>query len=340
MNGPWDLRWDDEPWVKQFQNSSVEWKALPLQVRALGQLLWGEVDRAGILPLGRLEAARAVAVRLGDAGAADWIRPQLAQLVDAGWCTITDGVLAIPHFLAAQEARQSDKARAKRHRDLQRAMGKPVGPRNAPQEPPAAGAPASHEEEEPGATVTGRDPSVTTRSDQLDQEKDPSRASAPAGAGARGRTRTEQQPGQPRPKPVKPQPVDLTAPHWWRLPAQVVRDVWDLTTEAFMPDDTATAELQLHLEGVLQHQPDPVQPAEFVAQFLAAFMRLQAAWAKRGHVMGITPWKAREHSGLLQKIMRGQLDPDAAPVPPAPRRGPQPPAPGGAGRIPVTGGRD
>lgn len=119
------MRWEDEQFVKVYTRDTVDWLALSYDARSLFLNLLRKVDRAGILPLGR-HGRRGVAVLLN---AMDlWetrLSGALAELELDGCLRVDGDSLVIPNFTAAQEARQTDRARkqAQRERDRQTAMG-------------------------------------------------------------------------------------------------------------------------------------------------------------------------------------------------------------------------
>lgn len=118
------MDWSDEPWVKLYRRNTADWLLLSWRARGLFYSLMREVNRAGILDLGRT-GKRAVAVVLGSGG--DWkeIVDALDELLADGCVQINGATLVIPNFVEAQEAAQSDKARAKAARERRRddAMG-------------------------------------------------------------------------------------------------------------------------------------------------------------------------------------------------------------------------
>lgn len=118
------MRWEDESYVRWYRRNTPEWCLMTWQARGLFGLIMREVDRAGILELGRL-GLKAVAVVVR----APWgeIEALLQELIDDGCVVYRDDlrVLLIPNFIAAQEANASDRARQRasreRARDLARA---------------------------------------------------------------------------------------------------------------------------------------------------------------------------------------------------------------------------
>jgi len=117
------LNWSDERYVRVYTRDTPEWLCLSFPAQGLFCLLMRKVDRAGILPLGKL-GRRAVAVAIGFAG--DWVRlePALDELVADGCVHIEGDLLVIPNFLDAQEAESSEKARARKYREKNRDLAK------------------------------------------------------------------------------------------------------------------------------------------------------------------------------------------------------------------------
>lgn len=113
------MRWEDERYVRWYTRNVPEWSVLRWQARGLFGLILREVDRAGILPLGKL-GIKAVAVQVQ----APWdeIEVHLKALLDDGMIVYLDEAraLLIPNFVAAQEAVATDKARQRAARERAR----------------------------------------------------------------------------------------------------------------------------------------------------------------------------------------------------------------------------
>lgn len=116
------MDWENERYVRLYTRDTVEWEMLPWQARALFPLLLRKVDRIGYLPLGRHGAkGLAALVKLPP----DVVEVGLEGLLEDG-CVVkledkAGEILFVPNFVPAQEARQSDKARKAKQRELERA---------------------------------------------------------------------------------------------------------------------------------------------------------------------------------------------------------------------------
>jgi hypothetical protein len=113
------MRWQDERYVRFYTRNTPEWCVLSWQARALFGLILREVDRAGILPVGKL-GLRAVAVAVR----APWeeIEKPLMEILADGMAVHREELqlLVVPNFVEAQEASQSDKARKRTERERAR----------------------------------------------------------------------------------------------------------------------------------------------------------------------------------------------------------------------------
>lgn len=117
------MRWQDERYVRFYTRNTPEWCVLYWQARGLMGLLLREVDRAGILELGKL-GLRAVAVAVR----APWeeIEGPLSKLLEDGMVEHREdlSLLVIPNFVEAQECVQSDRARKRTERERARDFAK------------------------------------------------------------------------------------------------------------------------------------------------------------------------------------------------------------------------
>ncbi len=117
------MRWEDERYVRLYNRDSATWAMLPWQGRCLLPLLLRKVDRAGLLEVVNGEEAQAVATLVNVP--IEVVEVGLAALKTRGVVTIRGGELRLPTFLAAQTAKQSDKLRQEKSRELA-ALGKPL----------------------------------------------------------------------------------------------------------------------------------------------------------------------------------------------------------------------
>jgi hypothetical protein len=117
------MRWEDERYVRWYTRNTPEWNSLPWQARGLFGLILRELDRAGILELGRL-GLKAVAVQIR----ADWedIEKPLMRLLDDGMLLYREDaqLIVAPNFIEAQECHQSDRARQRSARERARDIAK------------------------------------------------------------------------------------------------------------------------------------------------------------------------------------------------------------------------
>jgi hypothetical protein len=115
------MRWEDERYVRVYTRDTVDWQGLSFDAQALFVLLLRKVDRAGILDLGK-PGKRGVAVAIGHAR--EWARlePALEELLTDGCARLVDDGrrLLVPNFIAAQEAKASDKSRQQKSRETAR----------------------------------------------------------------------------------------------------------------------------------------------------------------------------------------------------------------------------
>jgi hypothetical protein len=115
------MRWEDERYVRFYTRNAPEWRALSWRARGLFGLIMREVDRAGILKVGRL-GLKGVAIAVE----APWaeVEQPLSELIADGCVRFSDdgGSVFIPNFIEAQEAPQSDAARKRASREKARAI--------------------------------------------------------------------------------------------------------------------------------------------------------------------------------------------------------------------------
>jgi hypothetical protein len=114
------MRWEEERYVRFYTRDTPEFLALSWLARGLFGLILRKVDRAGILPLGKL-GLRGVAVAVGGPWAD--VEAPLRELIDDGCVLFNEErhALVLPNFMTAQEAPQSDAARKRASRERARA---------------------------------------------------------------------------------------------------------------------------------------------------------------------------------------------------------------------------
>jgi hypothetical protein len=115
------MRWEDERYVRLYTRDTVDWHFLSFEAQGLLALLMRKVDRAGILQLGK-HGRKGVAAAIGHPGRNGAIDTALDELIADGCVAIKETKLLIPNFVAAQEAKTSDKARQQKARELARDM--------------------------------------------------------------------------------------------------------------------------------------------------------------------------------------------------------------------------
>lgn len=123
------MRWEDERYVRLYTRDTPDWLAWSFEAQALFALLMRKVDRAGVLPLGK-QGKRAVAIAIGHAHRWDALATAFEELLADGCIVVNAERLLIRNFLEAQEAKQSDTARQRKARELARALGPHVTPRD------------------------------------------------------------------------------------------------------------------------------------------------------------------------------------------------------------------
>ncbi len=131
------MTWDDERYVRLYTRDTPEWLCLSFLAQGLFCLLLRKVDRAGVLPLGRL-GKRGAVVAIGHPGEWSRLEPALDELLADGCVKIEGETLVVPNFLEAQEAQASDRARSRKARERRRDLAR-LGERGE-----AANAPSTH----------------------------------------------------------------------------------------------------------------------------------------------------------------------------------------------------
>lgn len=144
------MNFEDEPYVRVYKRKTVTAKLIGWEGRMVLRSLLLEVDRAGALDLEGMDPAEALAAL--DEMPIEHVRTGMARLLERGVVMVSDGVLFLPRFLEAQEARQSDAQRQRESRGKRAAALKVSehGIRALAQLPPA-------DDQEPAQPVTKRD---------------------------------------------------------------------------------------------------------------------------------------------------------------------------------------
>ncbi len=108
------MNFEDESYVKVYKRQTLGGKMLGWDGRAVLRAVFMHVDRAGILDLDGSEPAQAIAAL--EEMPIDHARSGMLKLIERGTVVIHKGVLFVPKFLEAQEARQSDAQRQREFR--------------------------------------------------------------------------------------------------------------------------------------------------------------------------------------------------------------------------------
>lgn len=111
------MDWENERYVRVYTRDTIDWVALGWEAQALFLMLMRKVDRSGVLKVGK-HGARGIAGLVGMP--AEIVERALPVLTGDGCVTICDGMLLMPNFIEAQEAKQSDRQRQKECRDKRR----------------------------------------------------------------------------------------------------------------------------------------------------------------------------------------------------------------------------
>lgn len=111
------MRWEDERYVRVYTRDTGDWAALGWQAQALFLLLLRKADRAGILSTGK-SGVRGLAALAGMP--LEIVKEAEQILLEDGCIRKTEGGYLIPNYIAAQEAKSSDKARQQKSRETAR----------------------------------------------------------------------------------------------------------------------------------------------------------------------------------------------------------------------------
>lgn len=114
------MRWSDERYVRVYVRDTATWLLWSWETRALFLFIMRKVDRAGLLHVGRTRPERGLAAVVGMP--VDVVARSLPALMDAGEDdspTVrisNEGVLVVPNFIEAQDARTDAAERQREHR--------------------------------------------------------------------------------------------------------------------------------------------------------------------------------------------------------------------------------
>ena len=121
------MDWSNERYVRIYTRDTISTRKLPWEARCVWWDFLRRIDRAGVVDLDGATPVVAVAI-LCD------VPDDVASSVVQQWlsdgrlehCTDDGGQLVVPHFIEAQEAVQSDAARAKAYRERRRDTSRDV----------------------------------------------------------------------------------------------------------------------------------------------------------------------------------------------------------------------
>lgn len=168
------MDWSNERYVRLYTRDTTDWIMWPWQARAVFALLLRKVDRSGVLPLGK-HGLRGLCVTIGLPP--EVVEPGIQALLEDGCVIQNSDVLVMPNFLAAQEAPMSDKERARKKREKERA--------NALGHAESHGVTPSHADTQ---NVTQESQNVTDQSQSVTESHELSRGVTPSHAASRGVT--------------------------------------------------------------------------------------------------------------------------------------------------------
>lgn len=109
------MDWSNERYVRLYTRDTVNTQLLSWEARCVFWELLRKVDRSGVLEIGNVEPGKALAVALRVP--AEVASTALAEWLADGRVELRDGAIVVPNHLGAQEAPQSDRARARASRE-------------------------------------------------------------------------------------------------------------------------------------------------------------------------------------------------------------------------------
>lgn len=194
------MRWEDERYVRLYTKDTATWKLLCWQAKCLLPLLLRKVDRAGIADIGEdLVEGVAALVDMPPELVANGLHGDGFKhgLLTREVFVVHGALLVMPNYIEAQEAKQSDAARQRAHRERARDLARAGGVVTKRDETVTAGHTASH-------AVT---PSLAVPSRALPSRAEPEQQSPPPPAVDRATARGGD--GDSVSPPHKTKPVQL-----------------------------------------------------------------------------------------------------------------------------------
>jgi hypothetical protein len=184
------VNFEDEEYVRVYTRKTVTFKVLGWEGRTVLWHLFLEVDRAGVLDLGGEEPVAAVCAMTGLPE--DLVSLGLERLTSRGVIVRHESSLLITRFVEAQEAKRTDRVRAKEYRDRVAAKEREAVTRR-------------------NGAVTPRDDSFTTVTQRHDSSLLPSPPLPVPIPTPEGRASEPDRSGQPVSSPSSARPIlDLT----------------------------------------------------------------------------------------------------------------------------------
>ncbi len=158
------MNFEDERYVRVYTRKTVTTKLLGWDGRMCLYALLLEVDRAGVLDLEGLDPAEALAA-LADLPL-EHAQTGMAKLLTRKVVVVTDGVLFVPNFIRAQEAKQSDAQRQRESRARRAAAVRAAELPGVPAELVAVAVTVLESESHPVTIRDSESPPVTERHDR------------------------------------------------------------------------------------------------------------------------------------------------------------------------------
>jgi hypothetical protein len=114
--------WSNERYVRLYVRDTKTWLLVGWEGQCLLPLILRKVDRAGIID--DVTDASDLAVILANGIPLEIVEKGLGRLLEKGVLELTEIGLVVPNFIEAQEAAASDKARARKAREVRRARAR------------------------------------------------------------------------------------------------------------------------------------------------------------------------------------------------------------------------